>query len=780
MLKTVQHQNVFVDFHGWYESEDSVFLAMEYFDHGDLTQYIRQGLTERDAQVIGKQLLEGLAILHGQNWAHRDLKPQNIFVVQAVPSWWVKIGDFGISKRLRDDEDGTNVGTYGYMAPEADSRFSSVVDADTDSEAESIEQQYRSSVAVDMWSLGCVLYQIPTKALPFPANSSRDLGKYYKNKLPFPQNALLAHNVSQEGCAFIQKLMKVRPQERLTAKIALQEPWITAADDYELVSGAGREDPEETRRQSEFLDEQRHLQSMKPTAAANTAVEAPRAPPHPPLEDVRAEVETLRLGGQLNTEQHERAVPRKPVPNSSNRRRSTSSSAESFYFVPTIGGPIDYASVLQRLPYTPPPTTTSGTSSEHNSRLPNQVQDPSSSPKPASVSSPPKPVSTTSRERIPRIGIALWNFVKVTPNDLGLKQFDIVRNIRKKNDDWWYGTNDSGEAGVFPSNYIGQTRLQAEALFDYEGEGVKDINLIKEERLTNITISTPGWWTGTNSSGERGHFPGNYVKLDLDAIKEDLNLEPSLSNGHARHTASPPGPNPRHDSMGHDAPLGNGKTSYKVGRALKDYKAKDGTIAFEHGELITNIELIPAHKHLIGTTVLGQRGEIPHDLVDIAADTVNSPSGWTSEDRYLARDRIPPGDAPSSGVKAVAVKDYRPDHGRGMLFDIGHEVVDIERSTLTWWYGRVLATGTRDVFPKYTVQIKSGEDEQSDHDGDESRWSQAETMTTTTSSSDVGSSQIEKSRAMEGREPAESVGQTSNPAPRRQGLFGRFTNRVSK
>src|ERR1700753_1655274 len=90
---------------------------MEYFQHGTLDLYIQDKLTETDARIIAQQLLEGLRIMHEEHFTHRDLKPQvsrlqqiysaasmlirqNIFVVQHSPNWWVKIGDFGMSKRV--------------------------------------------------------------------------------------------------------------------------------------------------------------------------------------------------------------------------------------------------------------------------------------------------------------------------------------------------------------------------------------------------------------------------------------------------------------------------------------------------------------------------------------------------------------------------------------------------------------------------------------------------------------------------------------------------------
>ena len=49
---------------------------MEYFPYGDLDKYITAGFTEADTKIITTQLLEGLEIMHANDFAHRDLKPQ--------------------------------------------------------------------------------------------------------------------------------------------------------------------------------------------------------------------------------------------------------------------------------------------------------------------------------------------------------------------------------------------------------------------------------------------------------------------------------------------------------------------------------------------------------------------------------------------------------------------------------------------------------------------------------------------------------------------------------
>jgi serine/threonine protein kinase len=89
---------VFVDFFGWFQSDDAIFLTMEYMLLGDLEQNLQEienspthegpALSGEEAQEITRQILEGLNIMHAEGFANRDLKPQNVFVVQEQPQWW--------------------------------------------------------------------------------------------------------------------------------------------------------------------------------------------------------------------------------------------------------------------------------------------------------------------------------------------------------------------------------------------------------------------------------------------------------------------------------------------------------------------------------------------------------------------------------------------------------------------------------------------------------------------------------------------------------------------
>lgn len=131
------------------------------------------------------------------------------------PNWWVKIGDFGISKRA--EEGGTALrtlsGTPGFLAPEILVQMLEV-------EGFSTEQAYTNQC--DIWCLGEVIYRSLCGESPFP----KSLISYVKGTAKFPLHKLEECRVSKEGIEFIENLMKAIPEERFTAAKALEHAWL--------------------------------------------------------------------------------------------------------------------------------------------------------------------------------------------------------------------------------------------------------------------------------------------------------------------------------------------------------------------------------------------------------------------------------------------------------------------------------------------------------------------------------------------------------------------------
>lgn len=145
-----------------------VFFAMEYLEGRDLHSELRKIVSSGQlfpwarAQEIFLQVCEALAAAHAQGIIHRDLKPENIFLVEGTGREdYVKLLDFGIAKvqsptgeegERKLTKTGVLFGTPEYMAPE---------------QARGEKPDHR----VDVYAMGCLLFQFLTGTVPFKADS---------------------------------------------------------------------------------------------------------------------------------------------------------------------------------------------------------------------------------------------------------------------------------------------------------------------------------------------------------------------------------------------------------------------------------------------------------------------------------------------------------------------------------------------------------------------------------------------------------------------------------
>lgn len=101
-----------------------------------------------------RQVLEGVAYLHKKGIVHRDLKLENLLLVDDSPRAFVKIADFGLSKVFSKDTTLSTVcGSPQYMAPEL----------------LMMESNMEYSPAVDVWSMGVILFILLVGYSPFGA-----------------------------------------------------------------------------------------------------------------------------------------------------------------------------------------------------------------------------------------------------------------------------------------------------------------------------------------------------------------------------------------------------------------------------------------------------------------------------------------------------------------------------------------------------------------------------------------------------------------------------------
>lgn len=212
------------------------FMVMPFLEGRELARILTRPIPPSQAIFLVRQILRGLEYAHRRGVVHRDLKPDNIFVVRDHEGHeLLKIVDFGIAKLLADvaadgitTKVGAIVGTPAYMSPEQ------ALGSEVDGRA-------------DLYAVGVMLFQMLTGRLPFAAADAR--GLLYQHVATAPPE-LPAH-VLPELAAFVSRLLAKTADERFTgAAQALVEvedlvaalsrdptPWVELLDDDQ---GMGR------------------------------------------------------------------------------------------------------------------------------------------------------------------------------------------------------------------------------------------------------------------------------------------------------------------------------------------------------------------------------------------------------------------------------------------------------------------------------------------------------------------------------------------------------------
>ena len=191
-----------------FKEENNRFkIIMELCHGGDL--FSRSPYTEKQAAKIVHQILRAVAYMHKMGVIHRDLKHENILFLNSESSK-IKIIDFGLSVKYEtfDKELSKRVGTVWTMSPEC-------------------LRGTPYSSQTDMWSIGCVVYTLLGGAKPF---IDQDIRVTLKNILlaryGFEDESF--STVSDEAKDFVDKLLRVDPDERMTAEEALQHKWLSS------------------------------------------------------------------------------------------------------------------------------------------------------------------------------------------------------------------------------------------------------------------------------------------------------------------------------------------------------------------------------------------------------------------------------------------------------------------------------------------------------------------------------------------------------------------------
>ncbi len=162
ILKLAQHPNI-IRLYDVFENHEYIYIILELLRGGDLFSYLEARdftVTELRACSIIHSLATALYYMHSYGIAHRDLKAENVMMVDESEGSVPKISDFGIAKMVGPNEKCTEIfGTLGYVAPEI-----------------LLQQPYDKSV--DVWSLGILSYLLLCGSLPFDSDDDREIIRY--------------------------------------------------------------------------------------------------------------------------------------------------------------------------------------------------------------------------------------------------------------------------------------------------------------------------------------------------------------------------------------------------------------------------------------------------------------------------------------------------------------------------------------------------------------------------------------------------------------------------
>ena len=193
ILGNKEKKNI-INFKTHFTYKGKKYILFELCENKDFKRLIqkRKKLKEIEVKYYIFHLINTVKYLHENNIIHRDLKLENLFLNGKME---LKIGDFGLAKKLRQNETIKGVaGTLSYMAPE-------------------ILQDKEYSYEVDIWAIGVIMYFLLIGELPFKdPNKEKIAEKIQRVNYSFPKNAIIS-NAAKD---LIKQILVLDPKDRPT------------------------------------------------------------------------------------------------------------------------------------------------------------------------------------------------------------------------------------------------------------------------------------------------------------------------------------------------------------------------------------------------------------------------------------------------------------------------------------------------------------------------------------------------------------------------------------
>ena len=212
----LSHPNI-VNMYDWGRDGETYYIVMEYVKGTDLKSLVTQQgpLDPRKAAEYAAQICGALAVAHGYDIIHRDIKPHNIVLAS---DGTIKVMDFGIARagNTTMTQTGSVLGTAQYISPEQ-------------------AQGRQLSPASDLYSLGVTLYELVTGRPPFDADTPVATALQQVNDEPVPPRQIRA-SIPPALEAVILRALRKNPAERYDSASEMRDD-LRRAISGELPSG---------------------------------------------------------------------------------------------------------------------------------------------------------------------------------------------------------------------------------------------------------------------------------------------------------------------------------------------------------------------------------------------------------------------------------------------------------------------------------------------------------------------------------------------------------------
>ena len=194
-----------------FQDKEYLYLVMDLLSGGDLRYHIsiHKKFSEEQTRFFICGIILSLEYIHSKGIIHRDIKPENL-VLDA--KGYVRLTDFGIAKKIKEDNSNESSGTPGYMSPE-------------------VLNSKNHSFPADYFALGVIGYEFKKGERPYKGKNRKEIkDKINKEQIQLTMNEQIKNNYqdidninsgenwSKESINFINNLLMRNPEERLGYK----------------------------------------------------------------------------------------------------------------------------------------------------------------------------------------------------------------------------------------------------------------------------------------------------------------------------------------------------------------------------------------------------------------------------------------------------------------------------------------------------------------------------------------------------------------------------------